>query len=213
MTQKPMRNISERRKKRSGHSILEFGIVVIPTVYLLLGTVVIGINLGRAVQVAQICRDADSLFVRGVALYNSSAQSFVAQLGASMNLQTSGGDGLITLSKVQFIPDPSCGTPSTPGYNNCTTGVTRLVQRITFGNTSLQSTKYPTHGTVTYDSLDQVNNYLTDANAVIDNFATLAFQLKPNEISYIAEAYFQNSFSNLNVWTGTSPGIYSQAFF
>ncbi|HLG95486.1 MAG TPA: hypothetical protein VKX49_04150 [Bryobacteraceae bacterium] len=203
----------KRSRQQTGHSILEFGLIVIPTVYLLLGVVVIGINLGRAVQVAQICRDADSLFVRGAAVYTSSAQSFIAQLGAGMNLQTSGGDGLVTLSKVQFIPDASCGSPGSSGYANCTVGQTRLLQRIVFGDTTLPGTQYPTHGTVTYDSLDQVNNYLTDPNAVIDNFATLAFQLKPNEVSYIAEAHFRNSLSNLNVWTGTSPGIYSQAFF
>ncbi len=204
---------SSKRTRRNGHSILEFGIVVIPTIYLLLGVVVIGINLGRAVQVAQICRDTDSLFVRGVALYNSSAQSFVAQLGAGMNLQTSGGDGLVILSKVQFIPDASCGTPTSPGYANCTVGKTVLMQRITFGDTTLPGTKYPTHGSVSYDSLDQVNNYQTDANAVIDNFVANAFQLKPNEVSYICETYFRNSLANLNVWTGTSPGIYAQAFF
>jgi len=141
-----MRRNAKRRKRQNGHSILEFGIVAIPTVYLLLGVVVIGINLGRAVQAAQICRDADSLFVRGAALYSSAGQSFIADLGANMNLQVSGtaGDGLITLSKVQFIPDPSCGTPTSAGYANCTVGTTRLVQRIIFGNTTLPGTQYAT---------------------------------------------------------------------
>jgi hypothetical protein len=210
-----MRRNAKRSKRQNGHSILEFGIVAIPTVYLLLGVVVMGINLGRAVQAAQICRDADSLFVRGAALYTSAGQSFIADLGANMNLQASGtaGDGLMTLSKVQFIPDPSCGTPTSVGYANCTVGETRLVQRIVFGNTTLPATQYPTHGTVTLDSQDEVNNYLTDPNAVIDNFATKAFQLKPLEVSYIAESYFRNAFSNFSVWTGSNTGIYSQAFF
>jgi hypothetical protein len=203
----------KKHKREAGHSILEFALVAIPTVFLLLGVVVIGINLGRAVQVAQICRDSDSMFVRGVPLYQASAQSFVARLGQTLNLQTSGGDGIVILSKVQFIPDPACGTPSSPGYADCTNGTHRLVQRIIFGDTTLPGTHYPTHGTVTYDSLDQVNNYSTDANAVIDNFATLALQLKPLEISYISEAYFRNSLSNLNVWTGSNAGIYAQAFF
>jgi Flp pilus assembly protein TadG len=209
-----MRRNSTRKNRQKGSSVLEFALIGMPTVFLLLGVVVIGIDLSRAVQVAQICRDSDSMFVRGAAMYSASAQAFIARLGAGMNMQTTGGDGLITLSKVQFIPDPSCGTPASPTYANCTTGVTRLMQRIVIGDTTLPGTTYPTHGSVTYDALDQVNNYLTDGNAVIDNFATLAFQLKPNEISYISEAYFRNSFTSLNIWSsGSNQGVYSQAFF
>jgi Flp pilus assembly protein TadG len=202
-----------RRAGERGVSILEFALVVIPMVFMILGVVVIGVDLGRAVQVSQICRDADAMFMRGVPLYTSSAQSFLAQLGANMNLQTSGGDGLVTLSKIQFIPDPSCGAPTDSTYANCTVGVNRLVQRILIGNTTITgaSTRFPTAGSVSYDSLDQVNNYLTDNNAIINNFAA-SLQLKPLEVSYVAEVYFQTptvSFGTIQ----TSPGIYSQAFF
>ncbi len=195
--------------KEAGHSVLEFALVAIPTIFLMLGTVVIGIDLGRAVQVFQICRDADAMFARGVPLYQPTAQNFLAQLGQNMNLQTSGGDGIITLSKIQFLPDlAQCGTPMDP---NCTIGKVVLVQRIVIGNTSLPGTHYATTGTVTYDSLDQVSNYTTDPNAVITNFST-ALVLKPNEISYVAEAYFQTTSVNFGT-AQTSPGIYSQAFF
>lgn len=201
-----MRVKTKIANKEDGHSILEFALVAIPTIFLMLGTVVIGIDLGRAIQVMQICRDADALFARGVPLYQSSAQSFLAQLGQNMNLQTSGGDGLITLSKIQFLPDlAQCGSPMDP---NCTIGKTVLVQRIVIGNTSLPGTHYTTAGTVTYDSLDQVANYTTDPNAVITNF----WQLKPNEISYVAEAYFQTTAIDFGT-AQASPGIYAQAFF
>jgi len=36
--------------------------------------------------------------------------------------------------------------------------------------------------------------------------------LKPNEVSYVAEAYFQTTSVNFGT-AQTSPGIYSQAFF
>jgi hypothetical protein len=180
---------------------------------MMFGVVVIGYDLGQAVQVAQIARDADSMFMRGVPLYNASAQNFLVQLGQNMNLQTSGGDGLVTLSKIQFIPDASCGLPTDPTYPNCTVGTNRLVQRIIVGNTGIagSSTRFPTAGAVTYDSLDQVNNYLTDDNAVIANFAS-SLQLKPLEISYVAEAYFQTNrvtFGSIE----SSPGVYAQTFF
>jgi len=179
-----------------------------PTIFLMLGTVVIGIDLGRAVQVFQICRDADAMYVRGAPLYSTAGQNFLIQLGQNMNLQSSGGDGLITLSKIQFLPDASCGTPPA---SNCTSGKYVLVQRIIIGNTSLSGTHFPTTGTVTYDSLDQVANYTTDPNAVISNFSS-SLVLKPNEVSYVAEAYFQTTSVNFGT-AQTSPGIYSQAFF
>ena len=201
------------QKSERGVSVLEFALVAFPMILMLFGVVVIGVDLGRAIQVAQICRDADSMFSRGVPLYSSSAQAFLVQLGQNMNLQTSGGDGLIILSKIQFVPDPSCGTPASSSYPNCTAGSNRLLQRIQIGNTAIvgSATRFPTVGTVTYDSLNQVNNYLTDPNAVITSFST-ALQLKPLEESFVAEAYFQTTGVSLGLLQ-ISPGIYAQSFY
>jgi Flp pilus assembly protein TadG len=202
-----------RNGARRGVSVLEFALVAFPMILMLFGVVVIGVDLGREIQVAQICRDADSMFSRGVPLYSSSAQSFLVQLGQNMNLQTSGGDGLIIISKIQFIPDPSCGTPSSSTYANCTVGTNRLVQQIQIGNTAItgSATRFPTAGAVTFDSLDQVNNFLTDPNAVIANFSA-SLQLKPLEESFVAEAYFQTNPVSLGLLQ-TSPGLYSQSFY
>ena len=203
-----MRDIKRNDKER-GHSILEFAFVAFPTVLMLLGVVVIGIDLGRSVQVTEICRDAASMYVRGLDFSQTGNQQVLVRLGQNMNLQLTGGDGLVTLSKVMFIPDPSCGTPPDP---NCTTGKNVLVQRIIFGNTTLPATHYPTAGTVTQDSLGNVSNYTTDPNAVISNFSTSAFQLKPNEISYVAETYFRTLDVSMAGFQ-SSPGIYAQSFF
>jgi hypothetical protein len=86
------------------------------------------------------------------------------------------------------------------------------MQRIVFGNTALQSTHFPTAGTVSQDAQGNVANYTTDANAVINNFSTSGFQLKPNEISYVAETYFRTVDVSM-AGILSSPGIYSQAFF
>ena len=202
-------------RRERGTSVLEFALIVLPMLFMMFGVVVIGLDLGRAVQVAQIARSSDALFMRGVPLYTASAQSFLVQLGQNMNLQTSGGDGVVILSKIQFIPDPSCGLPTDPGYPNCIVGKNRLVQRIVIGNTAIpgSATRFPTNGTVTYDSLDQVNNYLTDDNAIMDTFASVSnLQLKPMEQSFVAEAYFQATVVSFGT-IQSNPGIYAQAFF
>jgi hypothetical protein len=207
-----MRRVVQRKKRERGTSILEFGLVAIPTVFMMLGVVVVGVDLGRSVQVAQICRDADSMFVRGVPLYTTAAQGTIVRLGQNLNLQTSGGDGLIILSKIQSVPDTTvCGAPGTTSYNNCATYTNVLIQRIIFGDTTLAGTHFPTAGNVTYDSQDQVNNYLTDVNAVVPNFSS-TLSLRQKEFSYVAETFFRASTVNLGGFQG-SPGTYAQAFF
>ena len=197
------------KSRERGNVILEFALVAIPTVTMLLGVVVIGITLGRSVQVTQICRDAASMYVRGLDFSQAGNQQVLVRLGQNMNLQTTGGDGLVILSKVTFVPDPSCGSPADP---NCTSGKSVLIQRIIFGNTALPGTHYATAGNVTQDSQGNVSNYTTDPNAVISTFSTGAFQMKPNEVSYLAETYFRAPDLSMPGFQ-SAPGVYSQSFF
>jgi hypothetical protein len=195
-----------RKKTERGHSILEFALVAIPSVLLMLAVVIIGINLGRSVQAGQICRDAASMYVRGVDFSQTGAQQMLAHLGASLNLQTSGGSGVVILSKFQSVlVVPTC--TSSCAYKNV------LAQRLTIGNTGLTggSTRFPTAGPVTPTSDGSIPNYATDANAVVTSLPS-ALSLTAGEVSYVAEAYFQTSDTDLQVWE-TSPGIYAQAFF
>jgi hypothetical protein len=204
-----MRQIIKRNRKEQGHSILEFALLAMPTVTMLLGVVVVGIDLGRGVMVTQISRDAGAMYVRGLDFSQTGNQQVLVRLGQNMNLQLTGGDGRVTFSKVTFIPDPSCGSPPDP---NCTNGKSVLMQRIVFGNTTLQATHYPTAGSISQDGQGNVNNYTTDPNAVIANFTTNAFQLKPNEISYVAETFFRTQDVSMAGFI-SSPGVYAQSFF
>ena len=207
-----MREISKSNGKERGNAILEFALVAIPTVVMMLGVVVFGIDLGRSVQVAQISRDAASMYVRGVDFSLTGNQQVLVRLATTMNLQLGSGDGLVILSKVTFIPDVSCGHPGDGGYATCTSGKHVLMQRLTFGNTALLGTHFPTHGTVTPDAQGNIPNYSTDPNAVIDNFAA-SLQLKPGEqASYVSETYFQTTDVKMNGFS-SSPGVYAQSFF
>jgi hypothetical protein len=206
-----MRKIITTKDSERGNAILEFGLIALPTVLMMLGVVVIGVNLGRSVQVTQICRDTGSMYVRNLDFSQTGNQQEVVRLGRTMNLQLSGGDGLVILSKVTFIPDSSCGTPSDSTYPNCTVGKNVLTNRIIFGNTTLPGTHFATAGAVTQDGQGNVANYTTDPQAVISSFAT-TLQLKPLETSYVAETYFRTPDVSMPGFQ-SSPGIYSQSFF
>src|SRR5579883_1101511 len=206
-----------RRKNQRGTSILEFALIVWPTLLMLMGVVVVGNELGRAVEAAQVCRDADSMYVRGVDFSLSGNQAELARIGAALNLQTTNsGNGLVILSKVTFIPDPSssCGLPADVGYSTCTIGQYRLAQRTTFGNTSLPGTHFPTTGSPTYDSENNVTNYSDYTNgtaATISNFQN-TLVLYPGQFSYVAETYFQMLDLSLPGFQ-SNPGVYSVSFF
>jgi hypothetical protein len=212
-----MRTANSKRKNQKGTSILEFALIAWPTVLMLMGVVVVGNALGRAVQAGQVCRDADSMYVRGVDFSLSGNQSELARIGAGLNLQTgNSGNGLVILSKVTFIPDPSssCGLPTSANYSTCTIGQYRLAQRTIFGNTSLPGTHFPTTGTPTYDSENNVTNYSDYTNgtaATINNFQN-TLVLYPGQFSYVSETYFQMLDLSMPGFQ-SSPGVYSVAFF
>ena len=208
---------SGRRKNQKGTSVLEFALIIWPTVLMLMGVVVVGNQLGRAVEAGQVCRDADSMYVRGVDFAQSGNQSELARIGQALNLQTgNSGNGIVILSKVTFIPDPSssCGLPTDVGYSTCTSGQYRLAQRTIIGNTSLPGTHFPTTGTPTYDSENNVTNYSDYTNgtsATINNFQN-TLVLYPGQFSYVAETYFQMLDLSLPGFQ-SNPGVYSVAFF
>lgn len=203
-------------KKESGTAALEFALVAMPTVFMMLGVVVVGINLQQAIEVQEICRSADSMYVRGVDFSQTSAQNLLVQLGQSMNLQTgSTSNGLIVLSQVQLVQTPFGCTSS------CTGTSYQLMQRLTIGNTSLTGTHFPSAvspftacgGSTTTDCQDSEGNiqgYASYSGATISNFGSSLTLATAGQISYVAEAYFQNT-GNLNIWS--SPGFYAVSFF
>jgi hypothetical protein len=212
--------VSRKNNGERGTAALEFALVVMPTVIMMLGVVVVGINLGRAIEVGEICRSADSMYVRGVDFSQTASQNLLVQLGQNMNLQTgSSSSGIIILSEVQAV-----ATPFGCSGSGCTGTAYQLMQRLIIGNTSLPGTHFPsavwpitacgTGGasptTDCQDSEGSIQGYATYSGATISNFGS-SLALTTGEISYVAEAYFQNG-ANLNMWS-SSAGFYAQAFF
>jgi hypothetical protein len=212
----------DRNPKNSaerGTAALEFALVAMPTVLLFIGVVVIGVNLGRAIEVNEICRSADSMYVRGVDFSQTASQNLLVQLGQNMNLQTgSTSSGLIIFSEVELV-----ATPYGCSGTACTGTSYQLMQRLMVGNTGLPGTHFPMTGTypptacsssVTTDCQDTQGNIdggATWSQAAISNFGSSLTLANVGQISYVVEAYFQNG-ANLNMWSSTS-GFYTVAFF
>lgn len=184
--------------------VLEFAILMLAVTPLLLGVVVIGLSLGRSVQVAQIGRDAGSMYVRGVDFSQSANQQILVRLGGGLGMTANGGNGVVILSQVTYIASNGCTLP-------CNAGQYVVVQRIIVGNSSLSTSRFGPAGGVTLDSEGNVANYMTDSNAIATGFGSL-LTVNPGEFAYVSEVYFPSpQFDFPGFSTGT--GVYARAFY
>src|SRR5687768_18278725 len=98
----------KRKKSQGGNNVIEFALVGMPLVLLLLGVTSTGLALGRSVQVAQVCRDAASMYVRGVDFSKAGNQDVLVRLTHGLQMTRTGGEGVVILSKVTWIPESKC---------------------------------------------------------------------------------------------------------
>jgi hypothetical protein len=185
-----MNHISARRDRRTGTVLIEFALSSLLIFPLMVGVVILGLNLGRSVHVMQVCRDVGSMFVRGVDFSATANQDVIVRLAQGMGMTRTGGNGVIFLSKVQYIPTTgACNSP-------CNSGKYVVVQRLTIGNTAM----------------NPVQNTMTDANTVVTPNFTGIMTLANNEFAYVAEAYFL-SLDLTTIGAGAGNGVYARAVF
>ena len=69
----------------------------------IMGLATVGMNLIRALQVEQICRDAGRLYSAGLDFTQSGNESVLMMLATGLNVTTSGGNGVFIFSTVEYI--------------------------------------------------------------------------------------------------------------
>ncbi len=212
------------QRNRRGNTLLEFGLVAIFLVPLFLGTVNLGLNLGRSVQVSQVARDAGHLYVRQMDFSLSGSKDLLVKLSSGLGMTANGGNGTVILSRVMKIGPAECqaGTGSTSCAN---LGKAVFTQRHTIGNTSLKSSEFgtPAAGIVlTYavnsEGLNvgdiRASDYTTNASAEAVGFTSILPGMLNGETAYVAEAYFSSPEWNLEQnYTSTAPGVYARSIY
>jgi hypothetical protein len=191
--------LSNRKRNQRGNNILEFALVALPLVTLLLGVTTTGLGLGRSVQVAQVCRDAASMFVRGVDFSRDGNKDVLVRLSQGLGMTRDGGDGVILLSKVTWIPQQKC---TDLGLVTCNGDRHVITQRIVVGNPSLRTSALGTPNAGLLDAKGIVRDYLIEASAVA-NFPMMTLQ--DGQYAYVVETHFTG-------FMGGAP-IYSRAIF
>ncbi len=191
-------------RKRKGAAVVEFTLVMFPSLVLLFSVVVVGLQLSQQVRAAQVTRDTGSMYGRGIDFTQSINQDVVVRLAQGLGLQKTGGTAVVILTQVTWLPQTTC---TASALNPCNGNSHVMTQRLSIGNTSVKASRL---GTPTgMNSEGNITNYMTNASAV----ATFPFgQLVTGEFAYVTEAYFQTPSFSFPGFT-TAPSVYSMAIY
>lgn len=173
-----------RSRERRGNAIVELGLLAMPLAVMLMGTVVVGLNLGRNIQAAQFNRDAASMYVRGIDFSASFNRNLLVRLGQGLGLASTGGRGVVYFSKVTWMPSTKCQSLS---LNPCNSNQHVIAQRLILGDASLRASSLGTPVSNLISVTGDLANYMTAPSAV----AVFPWmQLAESEYAWVVESYF-----------------------
>jgi Flp pilus assembly protein TadG len=133
--------MSNTKRTQSGAAAIEFSLSALLWLPLMLGTLFFGAELIQDLQAVQLARDIASMYARNVDFSQAANKSFVARLGRELNLQVTGGSGVVILTTIQYISQNECN--ALPTGTACTNLLHWVVtQRTTVGDPSLRLSSY-----------------------------------------------------------------------
>ena len=183
------------RNRRNGNAVVEFALVSVFLVPLLLGTVNLGLTLGRSIQVNQVCRDAGHMFVRQVDFSKATNQAVIQRLADNIGLDITtpaNSKGVVTLTKILYMGATECaGAGLTVG--NCPNYRTPVItHRIVMGKASLRSSDFgtPSSSLIGTDGNIAPANYAVQASCRATTIGSL-LTMTDGDQAYIAETYFE----------------------
>ena len=204
-----------RHSRARGSALVEFVLCCIVWVPLLLGTIFIGINVARSIEVTQVCRDAGHMYAYGVDFSQPGNQSILVQLATGFYITPTAGNGVFILSTVMPIGPQQCQAGGRQANSGSCPNLNAVVftRRIVVGNQSLRPSNYGTPNPAYISSTGAISStgYLTDATMRVPGFSP-ALNLTAGQSAYISETYFTAPDLNWNTFTNNQ-GVYSSFIF
>jgi Flp pilus assembly protein TadG len=206
-----------RKKSESGNTMVEFAIVAPFWIAMLFGTVGMGTNLTRTIQVVQTSRDLGDMYAKGTDFSATGSQNLVtgdggnsAALVQGMTLSGSSTNAVIYFSQVRNVlsTDSDCSACANSGKYV-------YINYITMGSTSLFSS-YVGSGPLSSDlnSSGYTKNPTTqsgdktDQNLLFDSSYTMPGN---GSVAYVVEVFMTSSDLSFLGFGGS--GNYSRAVF
>ncbi len=211
-----MAHSARRHRSERGTAVIEFAFCfALFWIPLFLGSIVIGFNLIRAVQVTQVCRDAGHMYAGGIDFSQTTYQNLLVSLGIGLNMTSTGGNGVVILSTVTYIDSSAC---TAGGYTADTTHCPNLnkdvfTRRIVVGNSSLHTSTLGTPNSAEMDSSGNlsVSGYLTDTTNQVANFSSI-IPLTSGQFAYVSEMFVSSP--DTSWWSSMStPQIAARSIF
>jgi hypothetical protein len=184
-----------RRTRQLGSTMIEFCLSVALWTVVLMGLSTVGLNLIRALQVEQVCRDAGRLYVAGLDFTQAGNQSLLLMLATGLTVTATGGNGVFVFSTVEYIDTPQCTANGLAGNTGSCPNLGQYVfiQRVVVGNSGLFSSPFgtPSAGIIgTYGDIS-ASNYLTNASARAVGFGSV-IAMTGGQLAYLTETYFSS---------------------
>jgi hypothetical protein len=229
-----------RKRRQSGHEILEFALVAILFIPLLMGSFVTGMNLIRSIQANHVARDLANMYILGADFSSYPLQQLADRLAGGLDLQIgssfsgntnsntgNGGRGMVWVSKIMWVgatTDPNC---QAVGGANCTNHDSFVfTERIRFGNGGSLASERPSSlgdPSATMSVYGVVQNPITTAGAKLPGSGQTDMQalwqvsgggrtpLVDGQSVYVVETYFKSPDLSLGSFPGQ--GVYARYFF
>lgn len=202
---------NHKKNSRKGSSMIEFCLCMTLLLPLLFGSMTIGMNLGRSIQVSQVVRDAGHMYARSTDFSLAGSKALIAHLARTLGMTANGGDGVIILTKVLKVGNSECTAGGVPVQNCSNNGQAVATQRILIGNATFGTSSFVTPAAnLVLSSGDIVpDNYLKSLSVVTQGLTNLLVMSAGDE-AYVVEGWFRST--NL---TGAANGgkIYARAIF
>lgn len=208
-----VQSVRRRRQGERGNAMIEFALCMSFLTPLLLGTFNVGMNLGRNLQVTQLARNTGHMYVRWIDFTQPASQDLVVRLAQGLNLQRTGGDGVVILSQVTVPGAEDCAAASLSAAACTNRDQAVVIHRVAFGNLSLLTSRFGNPPPAAVDASGSISPgvYLTDPTVRVPNW-TEVLTLRDNEIAYIAEVYVRSPQWSLN-GAGGSEGVYARSIY
>jgi hypothetical protein len=199
-----------RRKKQRGSEVVEFALVASFLLPILFGTVVVGLNIARSIQVTQVSRDAGHMYSRSVDFSDPVNKSIVERLAQGLNIHVSGGTGVVILSTILFAGQAQCTAAGLIGSACTNLNQPVFIHRVVIGNSSARVSAFGTPNPEIIDSSGRITNYLTNTSARANGFSAV-LPLQAGDMAYVSEVYVPSTDYSLPGYQST--GVYSRTVF
>jgi hypothetical protein len=206
---------THRRTGQSGSTMIEFCLSAVLWTTVLMGLCTVGMNLIRALQVEQVCRDAGRMYSAGLDFTQAGNQNLLIMVATGLNVTTSGGNGVFVFSTVEYIDTPQCTGGGLGGNTSSCPNLGQYVftQRVVVGNAGLLSSPFGTPSAGIIGAYGNIlsSTYLTNTSDRAAGFGSV-LTLTGGQVAYLTETYFSSpDFAWGSYMSGA--GIYERKIF